>query len=126
MTDRPFQVGLVALPHPPARLHLSTLETLPNVEAVHLCRLAGEDVTALAGGMGKADSTTTDLTTLRAQPEVASLLVFVRNDLCPVVLEVAVAAGKPVLFEKPGALRAADLQHVAGLARARHLTLGEH
>jgi predicted dehydrogenase len=64
------------------------------------------------------------LAELLARAEVDALLVCVRNDLCPAVLEAAVAAGKPALFEKPGALRAADLQRVAGLAEERRLTLG--
>ena len=40
---------------------------------------------------------------------VDALVVCVRNDLCPALLEAAVEAGLPVIFEKPGALRAADL-----------------
>ena len=124
MTERPFQVGVVVSPHPHTRLHLNTLEALPNVEAIHLCALAGEDASALGGTLTKAASTTTDLATLLARPEVDALLVCVRNDLCPGVLEAAVAAGKPALFEKPGARNAADLQRVAALASERHLTLG--
>ena len=124
MPDRPFQVGVVVSPHPHSRLHLTTLDVLPDVEAIHLCGLAGEDVAALAGAVPKVASTTTELAALLARPEVDALLVCVRNDLCPAVLEAAVAAGKPALFEKPGALRAADLRAVAEQARARRLTLG--
>jgi predicted dehydrogenase len=124
MSDRPFQVGVVVSPHPHTRLHLNTLEALPDIESVHLCGLAGEDVAALAAAVPKAASTTTDLAALLARPEVDALLVCVRNDLCPAVLGAAVAAGKPALFEKPGALRADDLRAVAEQARARQLTLG--
>lgn len=124
VTDRPFQVGVVVSPHPHTRLHLNTLEALPEVEGIHLCGLAGEDVAALAGSVRKAASSTTDLQALLARAEVDALLVCVRNDLCPAVLEAAVAAGKPTLFEKPGALRAAELRAVAEQARARHLTVG--
>lgn len=124
MTDRPFQVGLIASPHPHTILHLGTLEALPEVVAIHVCGLAGEDVATLAAGRGKVVSTTSDLATLLARPEVDAMMVCVRNDLCPGVLEATLAAGKPALFEKPGALRATDLQPIAALAQARHLTLG--
>jgi predicted dehydrogenase len=124
VTERPFQVGVVVSPHPHTRLHLNTLEALPNVEAIHLCALAGEDVATLGATLTKAASTTTDLATLLARPEVDALLVCVRNDLCPGVLEAAVVAGKPALFEKPGTCTAAELQRVAALANERHLTLG--
>jgi predicted dehydrogenase len=48
----------------------------------------------------------------------------VRNDLCPALLEAAITAGKPVLFEKPGALRAADLRRIAERAHERGVVLG--
>jgi predicted dehydrogenase len=105
-------------------LHLKTLEALPEVAAVHFCGVAGEDVSALAEDVPKAASTTTDLAVLLARSEVDAILVCVRNDLCPSILAAAVAAGKPALFEKPGALRAADLCAVAEQARARGLSLG--
>lgn len=122
--DVPFQVGVVVSPHPHARLHLHTLEALPEVAAIHLCCLAGEDATALVAGVSKVASTTGDLAALLARADVEALVVCVRNDLCPGVLEAAVAAGKPALFEKPGALRATALQRVAALAQERRLTLG--
>ena len=61
MTEHPYQVGVVVTPHPHTRLHLNTLEALPNVEAIHLCTLAGEDAAALGASLTKAASTTTDL-----------------------------------------------------------------
>jgi UDP-N-acetyl-2-amino-2-deoxyglucuronate dehydrogenase len=52
------------------------------------------------------------------------LLVCVRNDLCAPLLAAAVDAGKHVLFEKPGALRAAALRRVAKAARERGVVMG--
>ncbi len=122
--DEPFQIGLVSSPHPHTRLHLKTLDALPIVEAIHLCGLADEDIPGLSGSSSKVRSATDNLPSLLARPELDALLVCVRNDLCPAILEAAIEAGKPVLFEKPGALRAADLRRVSGLARERGLTLG--
>jgi predicted dehydrogenase len=102
---------------------VKTLEALTEVEAVHLCGIDGADLVALGGLTAKLRSTTTDLGELLARPELDALIVCVRNDLCPGVLEAAIAAGKPVQFEKPGALRAADLRRIADQARARGLPM---
>ena len=55
-----------------------------------------------ARGATTVQSVTTSVDELLARPEVAALVVCVRNDLCPDILHAAVEAGKPVLFEKPG------------------------
>jgi predicted dehydrogenase len=122
--ERAFQVGVVVSPHPHARLHLQTLEVLPEVEAVHLCTLEGAAAGDLTAGLTRVRSTTSDLSALLGRPELDALLVCVRNDLCPAMLEAAISAGKPVLFEKPGARRASDLRRVADVARSRHVTVG--
>ena len=120
---RPYTVGYVTSPHPHGPFHIRTLEVLAEVEAVHLCGIEGEDLGAMVSRSSKVASTTTDLDELLARPEVDPLLVCVRNDLCPHVLEAAVKAGKGVLFEKPGATNAADLRRVADLARERGVTM---
>ena len=122
--ERPFQVGVVVSPHPHARLHLATLDALNDVAGVHLCALAGEDPAPLAASSSKVRSSCTNLDPLLGRSEVDALLVCVRNDLCPGVLDAAIAAGKPALFEKPGALHAADLRRIAARASKRGLTLG--
>ena len=119
-----FVVGYVSSPHPHAPFHVKTLELLDSVEAVHFCGLEGEDTAALAAATSKAASTTDDLDSLLARDDVDALIVCVRNDLCPGVLEAGIEAGKGALFEKPGALRAADLRRVADLAKQRGLTMG--
>jgi predicted dehydrogenase len=120
----PFTVGFVASPHPHAAGHVKTLDVLPEVEAVHLCGVAGADLESIGGGSAKIASKGESVDALLARPDLDALIVCVRNDLCPGVLEAAVAAGKPVLFEKPGALRAGDLRRIAVLAQERGLTMG--
>ena len=117
------EVGMISSPHPHAPMHVKTLEVLPEVTAIHLCGVADEDTDALGEGATKVQSVTTSVDELLARPEVAALVVCVRNDLCPNILHAAVAAGKPVLFEKPGALNAADLRAVADRADERGLTM---
>ena len=119
-----IEVGMISSPHPHAPMHVKTLETLPEVTAIHLCGVADEDTDALGEGASKVQSVTTSIDELLARPEVTALVVCTRNDLCPDILNAAVEAGKPVLFEKPGALTAADLRAVADRAQERGLTMG--
>ena len=122
--ERPFQVGAIVSPHPHAAMHLKTLDVLEPVEAIHLCSVEGADLAALGALSSKVRTTMTDVGEVIARPEVDALLVCVRNDLCPPILQAALAAGKPVMFEKPGALRAGDLRPLADLASEKHLTTG--
>ncbi|MBI3970875.1 MAG: Gfo/Idh/MocA family oxidoreductase [Chloroflexi bacterium] len=122
--ERPFHVGVIVSPHPHAAGHLRTLDALPAVEGIHLCAVEGADAGALAGNSPKLRSTTERIDDLLAQPEIDAAIVCVRNDLCPGILEAAVTAGKAALFEKPGALRAADLRRIAALGRDRGVPLG--
>ena len=118
-----FRVGFVASPHPHAAMHLKTLEVLPEVERVLCAGVGDADGAALAAGLAKAEAAG-DVSDLLAPGAVDALVVCVRNDLCPALLEAAVAAGLPVIFEKPGALRAADLRRIAEQAAGRGLTMG--
>ena len=117
------EVGMISSPHPHAPMHVKTLEVLPEVTAIHVCGVADEDTDALGEGATKVQSVTTSVDELLARPEVGAVVVCVRNDLCPDILNAAVEAGKPVLFEKPGALTAADLRAVAERAHERGLTM---
>ena len=58
---RSFVVGVVSSPHPHAPMHMKTLDVLPEVEAVHLCGIEGEDLEAMASQSSKVRSQTTDL-----------------------------------------------------------------
>lgn len=120
----PFSLGLVVDTHPHTMQHAATLRLLDDVHRVYPCSLGGEDLGGLAGALGPKARPATGLDELLLRSDVDALLVAVRNDLCPDVLRRAVEAGKPVLFEKPGAPSAEALRAVADLARARRVTLG--
>ncbi len=118
-----FVVGFVSSGNPHSLMHMRTLEVLPEVETVHLCGLEGEDMDALANESSKVATSTNSLEELLKR-DVDALLVSVRNDQCPAILDAAVEAGIPAIFEKPGALTAARLQGIADAARAKNLTMG--
>lgn len=119
-----IEVGMISSPHPHAPAHVKTLNELPEVTGIHLCAVADDDVDVLTKGIPKVQTVTTNVDELLARPEVEALVVCVRNDLCPQILHAAVEHNKPVLFEKPGALNAADLRAVADKAEEQHLTMG--
>ncbi len=122
--EPPFHVGFVASPHPHVAMHLRTLEALPEVESVSLCAIADGDTRALSEGHTKVRAGTRTVAELLGDGALDAVIVCVRNDLCLAILEAAVGAGKPVIFEKPGALRAEGLGRVATAAQARGLTCG--
>jgi predicted dehydrogenase len=125
MRNGPFEVAFVVANHPHTNGHLNTLRLLDDVAAIHLCTLGEDNLAALAAtGGAKVRSTTSNLDDLLARSEIDAAVVSVPNHLCPDVLMRVVAAGKPVLFEKPGALTAARLREVAQAARARGVTAG--
>ena len=93
-TGRPLKVGFVSSPHPHSVFHMKTLEVLEEVEEIHLCGIESEDLDALAAVSTKVRSRTEDLSQLLERPNLDAVLVCVRNDLCPVVLEATVAAGR--------------------------------
>jgi predicted dehydrogenase len=68
---------------------VTTLDALPDVAALHLCGIEGADPTALGGASPKVASTTSSVDDVLSRPDVDALIVCVRNDLCPGVLEAA-------------------------------------
>ena len=115
------QVALVFSDHPHTAMHAATLRLLEEVTAVHVCAVEGGDVSPIVSAIGaKARAASLD----EALEKADALLLCARNDLTPAILRRAVDAGKPVLFEKPGAVRAADLKEIAQLARQKNVTLG--
>src|SRR5688500_5043224 len=115
------QVALVFSDHPHTNQHAATLRLLDEVSAVHVCAIDGADAAPIVSAIGpKARAATLD----QALPTVDAILLCARNDLTPGILRRAVEAGKPVLFEKPGAVRASDLKEIAALAKQKNVTLG--
>ena len=107
-SKRSFSVGYVFSDNPHSLMHARTLEALPEVDVVHLCRLGQGNMEEVEGQTAKAATRTERLEELLRR-DVDALMVSVRNDECPAVLDAAVDAGKPALFEKPGALTAGRL-----------------
>ena len=124
MSTDTYTVGFVSSPHPHSAYHVKTLDVLDEVQAIHLCGLAGEDTDTLAAQSSKVASKSGSVEEMLARGQLDAMMVSVRNDLCPGVLEAAAAAGVPVLFEKPGALRASDLRRIADMARDKGVTMG--
>lgn len=122
-SKRSFSVGYVFSDNPHSLMHARTLEALPEVDAVHLCRLGQGNMEEVEKQTTKAATRTERLDELLWR-DVDALMVSVRNDECPGVLDAAVDAGKPALFEKPGALSAGRLQAIADAARKKNLTMG--
>ena len=124
MSTDTYTVGFVSSPHPHSAYHVKTLDVLDEVQAIHLCGLAGEDTDTLAAQSSKVASKSGSVEEMLARGQLDAMMVSVRNDLCPGVLEAAAAAGVPVLFEKPGALRASDLRRIADMGRDKGVTMG--
>ena len=122
-TQDRFSVGFVTSENPHSLMHMRTLEALPEVETVHVCHLGGGDRDTIRQASSKIASETERLEEL-LQRDVDALLVSVRNDECPAALDAAVDAGKPALFEKPGALTAERLRGIAEAAGSKNLTMG--
>lgn len=119
-----FVLGFVSSPHPHSNAHMKTLETLDEVSNIYLCGLEDEDLAALGAGTSKVRGTAASVGELVSNPDIDAVIVSVRNDLCPGVLDAAIDAGKPVLFEKPGALTSADLRRIAEKASSNQTTVG--
>lgn len=122
-SKRSFSVGYVFSDNPHSLMHARTLEALPEVDAVHLCRL-GQGIMEEVEKQTTKVATRTERLDELLRRDVDALMVSVRNDECPAVLDAAVDAGKPALFEKPGALAAGRLQAIADAARKKNLTMG--
>lgn len=122
-SKRSFSVGYVFSDNPHSLMHARTLEALPEVDAVHLCRLGQGNMEDIEKQTAKT-ATRTDRLDELLRRDIDALMVSVRNDECPPVLDAAVDAGKPALFEKPGALTAGRLQSIADAARKKNLTMG--
>ena len=122
-TQDRFSVGFVTSENPHSLMHMRSLEVLPEVECVHVCHVGGGDRDGIRQASSKIASETEQLDEMLMN-DVDALIVSVRNDECPAVLEAAVAAGKSALFEKPGALTAGRLRGIAEAAGGKNLTMG--
>ena len=123
--ERALVVGFIfSGQHAHAGGHMVTLDPIDEVESIHLCGIAGGELEEKAALSSKVKSTTRSVEELLAGPKLDAVLVCVQSDLGAGVMQQCVDAGLPVVFEKPGALTAAELRSVADSARERGLTIG--
>lgn len=125
ISEKPqYVIGYISSPHPHADLHLKTLDLIPEVKGVRFCGIDGQEPRRFATETPKVISTTDGLDDLLEQSDIDALVVCVRNDLCPAILDAALNVGIPTLFEKPGAVNASDLNRIAEIAQATDVTFG--
>ena len=123
--ERPFSVGAIfSARHGHIRGHMRTLHQLEEVSEVHLCAIEGGELEEISALSTKVRSGTRDLDEFLGRDDVEFVLVCARNDISAGILQRCVDAGKHVIFEKPGAMNAAELRVVAEAAKARGLTTG--
>lgn len=119
-----ISVGYITTPHPHGLMHIKTLDVIDEIDQIYLCGLENEDLESMASLSSKVVSKTTNLSEILSNKNIDALLVCVRPDICPGVLDAALDAGKGALFEKPGALRSKDLKLIANKANKLGITMG--
>lgn len=117
-----MKAALIGLEHPHAMFLLRTLQNLPEVEEIFV----GEESTAALRrhrlpDRAKVALCTRNLDTLLSRGDIAFAVVCVRNDLAAGISERVIAAGIPLLAEKPGGLTAAELRRLLELAERREV-----
>ena len=100
MSKEKYTVGFVSSPHPHSAYHVKTLDVLDDVDSVRLCGLEGENIETLALESSKISLKCNSVEDMLSSGGLDAILVSVRNDLCPAVLDAALNAEIPVLFEK--------------------------
>ena len=105
--------------------HVRVLDQLSEVGKIHVCAATDlADVEKLAAESSKVLSKTTDLARLLARDDLDAVTVCARPDQAPGILEQVVAAGLPVLYDKPATTHSSHLRRVAELAEKKGVTAG--
>ena len=118
-----FNIGFVSSPHPHSAFHIKTLELINSINEIHLCCIEGQNPNEFTNLSSKIKTTSNSLTQLVNNERIDALIVSVRNDLCPPILELAANSGKHVLFEKPGAIHSKDLQKILEISTNKNVNL---
>lgn len=120
-----IHAALLGIEHPHSLAHMRTLQTLPEVEAIHLWDENQQALDAAVQAQGeKVAATYSNLDELLAQDQIFFVIAAIRNDLGPDIFIRSLEAGKHLLAEKPIGRRAADTQRVMDAAQAQGLKLG--
>jgi len=120
-----MKAALLGVEHPHSLAHLSTLQTLPEIDSIILwdeSEIALDEVRKAQGE--KVEATFTDLTSVLAQEDIFFVIVALRNDKGPDVFIRALEAGKHVMAEKPIGKTAADTARVIEIAERTGTSLG--
>jgi predicted dehydrogenase len=111
--------------HGHERGHVGVLDQLAEVKTIHVCAASDlVNVEDLAAASPKVASKTTEVHTLLARDDLDAVIVCARPDHAPAILEQVVAAGLPVLYDKPAATHSSQMRKVAELAREKGVTAG--
>ena len=122
--DRQLVVGAISS-HGHELGHVSVLDQLEEVGAIHVCAATDlVDVEELAGESSRVVGTYTNVDALLARTDLDLVIMCARPDHAPEIMEKVVNAGLPVLFDKPAATCSDDMRRVAELARRKGVTAG--
>ena len=122
--DKGLSVGAISS-HGHERGHVLVLDQLQEVETIHVCAATElVDVEELAAESTKVVSKTTDVGELLQRDDLDAVTVCARPDHAPAIMEQVVAAGLPVLYDKPASTHSSHMRKVAELARDRGVTAG--
>ena len=88
--------------------HIPVLKDAPESEIVALCDVSEQRLASAAAKVGHPVATYTEYQKLLANPDVNAVVIAVPNLLHREILLATIAAGKPVLCEKPTGVNAAD------------------
>lgn len=124
MTEK-YTMGMIfSANHGHAKGHMRTMEVVPEVTDIHLCAIADGELEDLASMSKKVRTKTRSMDDLLKRNDLDALVICVRNDLGPGVIQAGLDTGLPSIFEKPVALSADHLRPVAESARKKGITVG--
>lgn len=116
--------ALLGIEHPHSLAHLRTLQALPEVERILLWDENAAALESARAAQGeKVTAIFTNLDALLAEPGIGFVLTALRNDLGPAILLRVIAAGAPILTEKPIGRTARDAERVVSAAEAASVPL---
>jgi predicted dehydrogenase len=111
--------------HGHERGHVGVLDQLAEVKTIHVCAASDlVNVEDLAAASAKVASKTTEVHALLARDDLDAVIVCARPDHAPAILAQVVAAGLPVLYDKPAATHSLQMRKVAEVAREKRVTAG--
>ena len=122
--ERKLVVGAISS-HGHERGHVGVLDQLAEVGTIHVCAATElVSVEELAAESARVVGKYTNVAALLERGDLDAVIVCARPDQAPAILEQVVSAGLPVLYDKPAAIRSADMRRVAEAAKRKGVTAG--